>query len=115
MKGHIQVTTTTSTREDAERIAGALVEARLAACVQIVGPIASVYRWKGKVEKATEWLCIAKTQRRQYAEVEAAIERLHTYEVPEVLAFDVVAGSEGYLRWLDEELESGPRDGAEGP
>ncbi len=105
MRQHIQVTTTTSTREDAERIAEALVEARLAACVQIVGPIASVYRWKGDVQKATEWLCIAKTERRLYAEVEATIKRLHTYEVPEVLATEVVDGSKDYLDWLHEELE----------
>ncbi|MGA2286194.1 MAG: divalent-cation tolerance protein CutA [Dehalococcoidia bacterium] len=112
MKQQIQVTTTTSSREEAERIAEALVEARLAACVQIVGPIASVYRWKGTVERATEWLCIVKTERRLYAEVEAAIKRLHSYEVPEVLATEVVEASEAYLNWLQEEL-AGPEDGAD--
>ncbi|MGD0114470.1 MAG: divalent-cation tolerance protein CutA [Dehalococcoidia bacterium] len=112
MRQYIQVTTTTSTRAEAERIAEALVEARLAACVQIVGPVASVYRWKGDVERATEWLCIAKTERRLYDEVEAAIKRLHTYEVPEVLATEVVDGSKDYLVWLHEEL-AGPGDAAD--
>ncbi len=100
----IQVTTTTSTQEEAQRIADALVEARLAACVQIVGPINSVYRWQGEVERATEWLCVVKTERRLFAAVEAAIKRLHSYEVPEILAVDVAQGSEDYLRWLHEEL-----------
>ncbi len=113
MRQYIQVTTTTSTRAEAERIAEALVEARLAACVQIVGPMASVYRWNGDVERATEWLCIAKTERRLYAEVDAAIKRLHTYEVPEVLATEVVDGSKDYLDWLHEGL-AGPGDAADG-
>jgi periplasmic divalent cation tolerance protein len=113
MKDCIQVTTTTSTREEAERIAEALVEARLAACVQIVGPIASVYRWKGDVERATEWLCVVKTERRLYGEVEAATKRLHSYEMPEVLAVEIVDGSEAYLDWLHAELVL-PGDVADG-
>jgi periplasmic divalent cation tolerance protein len=104
MKDCIQVTTTTSTRAEAERIAEALVEARLAACVQIVGPIASVYWWKGDIERTTEWLCVIKTERHRYAEVEAAIKRLHSYEVPEVLATEFVDGSQNYLGWLHEGL-----------
>jgi periplasmic divalent cation tolerance protein len=104
MNSYVQVTTTTPTREDATRIAEALVGRRLAACVQVIDTIDSTYWWQGKIEKATEWLCIAKTERRLYAEVEAAIREAHPYQVPEVLAFEVAAGRDDYLRWLGGEL-----------
>ncbi len=101
----IQIATTTSSQADAEKIAAALVERRLAACVQISGPIISTYRWQGKVEKAEEWLCTIKTRRDVYEQVEAAIRELHCYDEPEILAVPVAAGSEGYLKWLDAEVE----------
>jgi periplasmic divalent cation tolerance protein len=100
MDEFLQVTTAVSSREEAERIAAALVERRLAACVQIVGPVRSVYRWKGAVEQADEWLCIIKTVGPQYGDVEAAICELHSYECPEVIATPVAAGSAAYLEWL---------------
>jgi periplasmic divalent cation tolerance protein len=103
MTDFIQVHTTTASKEDAERIAAALVERRLAACVQIVGPITSVYRWQGKTETSSEWLCVAKTQQSLYGQVEAAIRELHSYEVPEIVATPIVAGSENYLNWVREE------------
>jgi periplasmic divalent cation tolerance protein len=102
---YIQVVTTTQRKEDAERIGRALVDERLAACVQIVGPITSVYRWRGAVETAEEWQCWAKGRRELYERMEAAIRRLHPYEVPEILAVPVAAGAESYLAWLDEQLD----------
>ena len=103
---HIQVVTTTALREEAERIARELVEARLAACVQIVGPITSTYRWQGQIETGEEWQCWAKTRGALFARVEEAIRRIHPYEVPEILAVPVVAGSASYLAWLDAETTS---------
>jgi periplasmic divalent cation tolerance protein len=104
MTEHIQVLTTVASEEDAERISIALVERRLAACVQTVGPIASRYRWQGKVEAAREWQCLAKTEATRYPEVEAAIRELHPYDEPEIVATPIVAGSAGYLAWVSESL-----------
>jgi len=111
----VQITTTTEKREDAERIARLLVEGRLAACVQIVGPIKSVYRWKGAVETAEEYLCLAKTRSDLYEAVEAAILDAHPYEVPEIVAVPIIAGSASYLAWLKAETASGesPPEGSE--
>ncbi len=100
MTNFIQVATTVGSREEADRIARVLVERRLAGCVQILGPIQSVYRWDGQVEQAEEWLCVAKTGSQQYAAVEAAILELHSYERPEIIATPIVAGSSAYLAWL---------------
>jgi len=105
MSGYIQVVTTTEKKEDAERIARALVEARLAACVQVVGPITSTYRWKGTIETAQEWQCVAKSRADLFAEIDEAIRGVHAYEVPEVLAVPIAAGSRAYLEWLDGELK----------
>jgi periplasmic divalent cation tolerance protein len=100
----LQVLTATGSRAEAESIARVLVERRLAACVQVVGPVASVYRWHGNIETAEEWLCLAKTRQSHYAAVEQAIRELHSYEVPEILAVPVVAGNAAYLRWLNGEM-----------
>lgn len=101
----IQVVTTTSTRDEAQRIADALVARHLAACVQVFGPIASTYRWQGQVQHGEEWACTIKTRRALYAEVERAIRELHSYETPEILATPVEAGAERYLAWLTSETE----------
>ena len=101
----LQIITTTATADDAQRIARALVEQRLAACVQIVGPIESVYRWQGKIEIAGEFQCWIKTRSDLFDRVEQTIRQLHSYEVPEILAVPVVAGSQKYLDWLREETE----------
>ena len=100
--------TTTESRKDAEKIAEFLVEKRLAACVQIFGPIASVYWWEGRTEKANEWFCLIKTARALYEDVESAIRKVHPYKVPEVLAVPVVAGSKDYLSWLDGTVKKTP-------
>ena len=107
MTDYIQVITTTETAEDAETIARALVEARLAACVQVRGPIRSTYRWKGRIETAEEWQCVAKSRRELYGRIEETIRRLHRYETPEILAVPIVAAEENYLAWLDEQVVRG--------
>ena len=103
--GAICVYTTTDTEEQAEAIARALVERRLAACVQVQGPMRSTYRWQEKVEYAQEWLCAVKTRRAAYEQVEAAIRALHAYDEPEIIAVPIVAGSAGYLAWLQNEVQ----------
>ena len=109
MSDCIQVTTTTETREDAERIAGELVVERLAACVQIMGPIASTYWWEGRMENSVEWLCTIKTSAGLYDEVEALIKCTHCYETPEIVAVPITAGSEEYLSWLRGGLKESDR------
>lgn len=98
----VEIRTTAPDRETAQRIARRLVEDRLAACVQIVGPIESVYRWQGAIETSHEWLCLIKARRDQFEAIAAAIRQSHPYEVPEILALPVVEGSPDYLRWMDE-------------
>ena len=100
MAEYLQVLTTIDSEEAAERISATLVERRLAACVQIVGPIASHYRWQGEVETAREWMCVAKTAAARYDELEAAIRDLHPYDEPEIVATPIVAGSADYLDWV---------------
>jgi periplasmic divalent cation tolerance protein len=107
MADYLQVTTAAGSEEEAERISAALVERRLAACVQVIGPISSRYRWQGEIEREREWLCLAKTEASRYDEVEAAIRELHSYEEPEIVATPIVAGSPGYLAWLSDNLGDG--------
>src|SRR6185312_16308953 len=102
MAEFLQVTTTTGTRDVAERIAVELVDRRLAACVQVSGPIRSTYRWQGKIESAEEWTCTAKSGREQMDGIREVLKRLHPYEVPELVATPIVDGSEAYLKWLSE-------------
>jgi periplasmic divalent cation tolerance protein len=95
-----QTITTTPSRAVARRIARGLVDRRLAACVQIVGPIESTYRWQGKVETAREWLCLIKTTRARLRAVTATIAEFHPYDTPELVALPIAAGSRRYLEWL---------------
>jgi periplasmic divalent cation tolerance protein len=108
MAESIQVLTTTDSRDLAAEIGRTLVERRLAACVQIIGPISSVYRWQGQIETAEEWQCWIKTTRERFAAVEQAIRELHTYSVPEILAMPVISGNSAYLQWLEEQVGDGP-------
>ena len=103
MSEFIQVTTTASTKDEAAKIATALLERRLAACVQVVGPIESRYWWNGKIEQSGEWLCIIKTIRERYPAVESTIRANHSYEVPEIVICPIEGGSEPYLEWLRSE------------
>jgi periplasmic divalent cation tolerance protein len=104
MSHAIQVVTATATQQDAQKIATALVTQRLAACAQVLGPIRSTYRWKGQIESADEWLCLAKTLHTHYEAVQSAIRDLHSYEVPEIVATPLVAASEAYLAWIRAEV-----------
>jgi len=104
MSEYLQVMTAAPSEQEAGRIAAALVERRLAACVQMIGPIESHYRWRGKIETEREWLCLVKTDASRYPELEATIRELHSYEEPEVVATPIVAGSRGYLEWIGESL-----------
>jgi periplasmic divalent cation tolerance protein len=92
---------TVPTRADGERIAEALVGERLAACVNVLGPVRSIYRWQGEVCRDDEHLLIIKTTRAHYAELEARVKALHTYDVPEVVALPIEMGSAEYLRWIE--------------
>jgi periplasmic divalent cation tolerance protein len=100
MSEFIQVFTTTGRKEEAESIAAALLEPRLAACVQIGGPITSRYWWQGQLEVAEEWFCFIKTTKSRYAEVEQRIKSVHPYETPEVIALPILDGSQDYLSWI---------------
>jgi periplasmic divalent cation tolerance protein len=106
MTDKIAVLTTCDSLEAAEAMATRLVEMRLAACVSIVPGLLSVYRWKGAVEKAAEWQLLIKTARGRFDDVCAAIESLHTYDTPEVIALPIVAASDRYLAWVDKELNT---------
>ena len=110
----IVVVTTIDQESLAKEIAGLLVERQLAACVQVVGPVESLYHWQGRIETSREWQCLVKTSRANYAAVEAAIREIHTYTVPEIIALPIVAGSAAYLGWLEEQLLSNP-DSTPGP
>lgn len=105
MTRFIQVITTTDKKETADSIARDLVGKRLAACVQILGPVGSTYRWRGQVETAAEWLCLVKSREDLFEDIVAAIKAIHTYETPEILAVPVVIGSKDYLEWLESELK----------
>jgi periplasmic divalent cation tolerance protein len=97
------VLVTCSTAAEARRIARAVVEAKLAACVNIFpSAVQSIYRWKGKVESARERLLLIKTSRKRLAKLQAAVERMHSYDVPEFIAIAIAAGSPAYLAWLAE-------------
>jgi periplasmic divalent cation tolerance protein len=98
------VLTTASSADEARSIAEALVERRLAACVNLVPRIQSVYRWKGKVEKATEWLLVIKTEASAFERVRDAIKELHSYSVPECVLIEITDGSQEYLAWLGESV-----------
>lgn len=101
MTDYIQVVVTVDTKEKAERLANLLVEQKLAACVQVSGPVASIYHWEGKIERATEWMCFIKSRRELYKELENTIRSHHSYEIPEILAFPVLMGYEAYFQWMD--------------
>ena len=98
------VLTTTPTSEEAESLANGLVESRLAACVQILPKMTSVYEWQGKIEKADEHLLLIKTLPEKYEVVEKFILDHHSYETPEIVAIDAEKVSSGYLKWLTDYL-----------
>jgi len=100
------VITTTETKEDAERLARLLVERELAACVQVLPQITSIYRWQGRIEQAGESLLLIKTTRQAYPRLETAIKENHSYQTPEIIALPVEAGADDYLGWLSASLNT---------
>lgn len=103
MTDKIVVLSTCGSTEEAESLARALIEARLAACVNIVPGVRSVYRWKEAIEESGEWLLVIKTRRELLERLMAELRRLHSYEVPEAIALAVVDGLPTYLSWIDAE------------
>ena len=89
MREFIQVFTTVESKEVADKIGKALLEKRLAGCVQIVGPVLSMYWWRGNVERAEEWLCLIKSERSLYGQLKRAVREVHSYETPEIIAVSV--------------------------
>jgi len=100
------VLVTAGSRQEAEALARALVEAQLAACVSLM-PVHSIYTWQGKVNSEDEWQLAIKTHLSQFSALESKIREIHSYEVPEIIAIPVVAGSEPYLRWIWEQVSRG--------
>ena len=104
MTDKIVILSTCANEEEAERLARALLDAHLAACVSIVPKVRSFYRWKRKVEDSAECLLLIKSARPLLARLCAALEKTHSYEVPEIVAMQIVDGSTNYLNWLQENL-----------
>ena len=101
---YIIVLVTTPSKAEAEKISQKLLEARLIACANIVGPVVSHFHWAGKVDQAEEFLIFMKSRASLFEELSSEVSRLHSYEVPEILALPVVAGSKAYLEWLQSSL-----------
>jgi periplasmic divalent cation tolerance protein len=103
----IVVLVTCGSVKEARTIARALVQGKLAACVNILpSAVESIYRWKGKVESAKEFLLVIKTARKQFAAVEFEVRRLHSYDVPEIVALPIASGSRDYLSWIAESVST---------
>jgi len=107
MSGYAVVLSTVGTEDEASRIARALVERRLAACVNVVPGVSSTYLWQGAVRTDAEWLLVVKTRRDRFDEVRAAIRELHPYELPEIVMLDIADGDAAYLAWIDASLAGG--------
>ncbi len=99
---------TTGSETEAETLATALLQDQLVACVNIVGPVRSLYRWEGKIADDREWLLVIKTGNDRFAAVESRVRELHSYDVPEVIGVPVQAGSAAYLDWIHQETRAKP-------
>jgi len=111
---HVVCFVTASSRAEARRIGDAVVEERLAACANVIGPIASTYWWKGKIARDVEVLVILKTRRDLVAKLAARVRALHAHEVPEIVALPIIGGNRAYLKWIDESVRpkgTSPRRG----
>ena len=100
-----QVTTTLPSEAVAQQVAAQLVEERLAACGQVMGPVSSTYRWKGSMEQAAEWYCNLKTTKTRLPALTRRIQELHPYELPEIVAIPIQHGSADYLKWIEAEVD----------
>jgi periplasmic divalent cation tolerance protein len=103
MEDYLQVLISTDSHKGAHALQQVLLQERAAACVQILGPVASAYWWEGRIEEAQEWLCLAKTRRSEYKRLEALVKDNHPYETPEIIAISVLLGNRRYLDWIDAE------------
>lgn len=103
MADHLQVITTVGDEESAARLGRSIIDARLGACVQIVGPIRSLYRWQGEVADDQEWQLLIKTTAERFPALEAHIKKNHTYDTPEIIITPIIGGSAEYLAWVGEE------------
>jgi len=101
---YILVMITTSSKEEAEKIAIALLEKKLIACANIFGPASSRFWWQDKIDEAEEYIVFMKTEERLFEEVAKHIKRLHSYEIPEIIALPIVKGSKPYLEWISNNL-----------
>jgi len=102
MSNPIVVLVTCASEEESLKIARALVDDQLAACVNLVAPIRSIYRWEGKIWDEKEWLLIIKTQKHRFEELEKKVKSLHSYSVPEIISLPITEGSFAYLNWINE-------------
>lgn len=98
------VLVTAPSQEEATTIAHALIAARLAACVSLL-PVHSIYTWQGKVEQANEWQLLIKSDLEQFSALEAKVREIHSYDVPEIIALPILAGSQPYLNWISEQVQ----------
>jgi periplasmic divalent cation tolerance protein len=98
---YVIVLVTTGSKQEAEKIAQHLLDSKLIACANIIGPVSSIFCWSGKVEKAEEYLTLMKSRRDLFEELSKTVKALHSYEVPEILAIPVVEGSNAYMKWLE--------------
>jgi periplasmic divalent cation tolerance protein len=103
---YLQVQTTTDSRAEAIELSRAAVEARLAACAQVTGPVASTYWWDGAVQREEEWLVLLKLPASKYQELQAFIAERHSYDEPEIIALPIIDGSAAYLNWIREETQA---------
>ena len=106
-KNYIIVMVTTASKQEAEKIAQHLLEEKLIACANIIGPVSSLFRWSGNMERAEEYLVLMKSRKSLFEKVADAVKTLHSYEVPEILALPVIEGSKDYLDWLGNCLRQG--------
>jgi len=101
----ILVLVTCGSEEEALKIAHSLVEERLAACVNLISPVRSIYRWEGKIWDEKEWILFIKTQKERFEELERKVKSLHSYSVPEIIGLPIVEGADSYLKWLEEMIQ----------
>ena len=109
MSPYIVVFVTVPSAEEGEKLASALVESRLAVCVNRVGQVQSTYWWQGQVERGEEQLLVIKTREDLFDRLKSKVQELHSYTVPEVIALPILKGSENYLHWMEEELAKGKK------
>jgi len=112
-KPYIGILVTTANKEEAEKIVNSLLEAKLIACSNILGEASSLFRWAGKIDKAEESIILMKSRKDLFEEISKSIRALHSYEVPEIIAFEISDGSESYLKWLESSLKQ-PEKGKRG-